>query len=113
MDIKNKGYINFNEKYNKKTDTFMSASMSFANGKDDQGNWKNDYINIVAFRDVIPQLENAVGQLVEIEGYYRVNEQNGKKYPQIVVNNVIGGNQQSNAFSTSNPMDISDEDLPF
>ncbi|MGV3161989.1 hypothetical protein ACEF17_07425 [Streptococcus hyovaginalis] len=91
----------------------MSASMSFANGKDDQGNWKRDYINVVAYRDVIPKLENAVGQLVEIEGYYRVNEHNGNKYPQIVVNKVIGGGQQSNAFANSNPIDISDDMLPF
>ena len=29
MEVINKGYINFNEQYNKKTDKFMSASMSF------------------------------------------------------------------------------------
>ena len=32
MEVTNKGYINFNEQYNKKTDKFMSASMSFSNG---------------------------------------------------------------------------------
>ncbi|HEM6309471.1 TPA: hypothetical protein U2C79_001043 [Streptococcus suis] len=38
MKVTNKGYINFNNEYNKKTDTMMTASMSFANGKDDSGN---------------------------------------------------------------------------
>ena len=37
MKVTNKGYINFNDKFNKKTDTMMTASMSFANGKEDAG----------------------------------------------------------------------------
>ena len=41
MEVINKGWLNFNEKYNKKTDKFMTASMSFSNGKDEQGNWVN------------------------------------------------------------------------
>lgn len=78
MDIKNKGYINFNEKINKKTDKFMTASMSFANGKDDAGNWKNDYIQAMVFADKISELEAHIGQLSEVEGYFRLNEYNDK-----------------------------------
>ena len=70
MEVINKGYINFNEQYNKKTDKFMSASMSFSNGKDEQGNWVNGYINVVAFGDNIAKLEASIGNLVEIKGRY-------------------------------------------
>ena len=70
MDIQNRGWINFNEKYNKKTDKFMSASMSFSNGKDEQGNWINGYINVVAFGDNIAKLEASIGKIVEVKGRY-------------------------------------------
>ncbi|HEL2438299.1 TPA: single-stranded DNA-binding protein [Streptococcus suis] len=132
MKVTNKGYINFNNEYNKKTDTMMTASMSFANGKDDSGNWKNGYINVIAFRDNIQRLENSIGQLVEIEGTYRLNEytnQQGKviKTPQIIIDAFLNGNNSNSgnfqngnnqggyqsSFGNSNPMDISDDDLPF
>lgn len=129
MKVTNKGYINFNNEYNKKTDTMMAASMSFANGKDDSGNWKNGYINVIAFRDNIQRLENSIGQLVEIEGTYRLNEytnQQGQviKTPQIIIDTFLSGNsgnfQSGNnqggyqsPFGNSNPMDIDDSDLPF
>lgn len=129
MKVTNKGYINFNNEYNKKTDTMMTASMSFANGKDDIGNWKNGYINVIAFRDNIQRLENSIGQLVEIEGTYRLNEytnQQGQviKTPQIIIDTFLSGNsgnfQSGNnqggyqsPFGNSNPMDIDDSDLPF
>lgn len=129
MKVTNKGYINFNNGYNKKTDTMMTASMSFANGKDDSGNWKNGYINVIAFRDNIQRLENSIGQLVEIEGTYRLNEytnQQGQviKTPQIIIDTFLSGNsgnfQSGNnqggyqsPFGNSNPMDIDDSDLPF
>ncbi|HFI0306355.1 TPA: hypothetical protein ACGOVM_002292 [Streptococcus suis] len=129
MKVTNKGYINFNNEYNKKTDTMMTASMSFANGKDDSGNWKNGYINVIAFRDNIQRLENSIGQLVEIEGTYRLNEytsQQGQviKTPQIIIDTFLSGNsgnfQSGNnqggyqsPFGNPNPMDISDDDLPF
>ncbi|MFX3966141.1 hypothetical protein ACJBYY_08875 [Streptococcus suis] len=129
MKVTNKGYINFNNEYNKKTDTMMTASMSFANGKDDSGNWKNGYINVIAFRDNIQRLENSIGQLVEIEGTYRLNEytsQQGQviKTPQIIIDTFLSGNsgnfQSGNnhggyqsPFGNSSPMDISDDDLPF
>lgn len=129
MKVTNKGYINFNNEYNKKTDTMMTASMSFANGKDDSGNWKNGYINVIAFRDNIQRLENSIGQLVEIEGAYRLNEytnQQGQviKTPQIIIDTFLSGNsgnfQSGNnqggyqsPFGNSNPMDIDDSDLPF
>ncbi len=127
MKVINKGYINFNNEYNKKTDTMMTASMSFSNGKDDSGSWKNGYINVVAFRDNIPYLENAIGKLVEIEGTFRLNEYTNKegqsfKNPQIIIDKFLDGgvgrssNYSENEippFGNSSPMDISDDDLPF
>ena len=122
MKIINKGYINFNEKYNKKTDKFMTASMSFSNGKDEQGNWVNGYINVVAFGENIAKLEASIGKLVEVKGRYS-HEKADKKgvYPKIVITDVIDfwtdaeTNQfgDSNPFGNSNPMDISDDMLPF
>ena len=122
MDIQNRGWINFNEQYNKKTDKFMSASMSFSNGKDEQGNWVNGYINVVAFGDNIAKLEASIGKIVEVKGRYH-HEKADKKgvYPKIVITDVIDfwtdaeTNQfgDSNPFGNSNPMDISDDMLPF
>ena len=123
----NKGYINFSDKYNKKTDTVMTASMSFSNGKDENGNWKNGYIDVIAFHDNIQQLENSVDKLVEIDGTFRMSEytnQQGQaiKRPQIIIDkflNVETGKQNSYhkndkpPFSTSSPIDIDDLDLPF
>ena len=48
------------------------------------------YINVIAFRDNIQQLESSVGQLVEIEGTFRLNEytnQHGQtiKTPQVII----------------------------
>lgn len=127
MKVTNKGYINFNDKYNKKTDTMMTASMSFSNGKEDDGEWKNGYINVIAFRDNIQQLESSVGQLVEIEGTFRLNEytnQQGQiiKTPQIIIDTFLNGatskqnsfpKNEKLPFSTSRPMDIDDLELPF
>ena len=122
MKVINKGYINFNEQYNKKTDKFMSASMSFSNGKDEQGNWVNGYINVVAFGDNIAKLEASIGKLVEVKGRYS-HEKADKKgvYPKIVITDIIDfwteveTNQfgDSKPFGNSNPMDISDDMLPF
>jgi single-strand DNA-binding protein len=127
MKVTNKGYINFNDKYNKKTNTMMTASMSFSNGKEDDGEWKNGYINVIAFRDNIQQLESSVGQLVEIEGTFRLNEytnQQGQsiKTPQIIIDTFLNGSaSKSNnysknekpPFTASSPIDIDDLDLPF
>ena len=127
MKVTNKGYINFNDKYNKKTDTMMTASMSFSNGKEDDGEWKNGYINVIAFRDNIQQLESSVGQLVEIEGTFRLNEytnQQGQviKTPQVIIDAFLNGSaskpnsfpkNEKPPFSTSSPMDIDDLELPF
>ena len=127
MKVTNKGYINFNDKYNKKTDTMMTASMSFSNGKEDDGEWKNGYINVIAFRDNIQQLESSIGQLVEIEGTFRLNEytnQQGQviKTPQVIIDAFLNGSaSKSNnysknekpPFSASSPVDIEDLDLPF
>ena len=127
MKVTNKGYINFNDKYNKKTNTMMTASMSFSNGKEGDGEWKNGYINVIAFRDNIQQLESSIGQLVEIEGTFRLNEyvnQQGQsiKTPQIIIDAFLNcsaskpNNYYKNEkppFSASTPMDIDDLDLPF
>lgn len=126
MKVTNKGYINFNNEYNKKTDTMMTASMSFSNGKDDSANWKNGYINVIAFRDNIQRLENSIGQLVEIEGTYRLNEytnQQGQviKTPQIIIDTFLSGVTGKSSSYPENeippfggePMDIDDSDLPF
>ena len=127
MKVTNKGYINFNDKYNKKTDTMMTASMSFANGKEVDGEWKNGYINVIAFRDNIQQLESSIGQLVEIEGAFRLNEyanQQGQviKTPQIIIDKFLSGatskpnnypKNEKPPFSASSPVDIDGLDLPF
>ena len=127
MKVTNKGYINFNDKYNKKTDTMMTASMSFSNGKEDDGEWKNGYINVIAFRDNIQQLESSVGQLVEIEGTFRLNEytnQQGQviKTPQVIIDAFLNGatskqnsyhKNETSSFGKTSTVDIDDLTLPF
>lgn len=111
MEVTNKGWINFNDKYNKKTDKFMSASMSFSNGKDEQGNWVNGYINVVAFGENIPKLEASVGNLVEIKGRYSHRKADGKGvYPQIAITDIL---TEVGTIISGNYIDISDEDMPF
>ena len=115
MEVINKGYINFNEQYNKKTDKFMTASMSFSNGKDEQGNWVNGYINVVAFGDNIAKLEASIGKLVEVKGRYS-HEKADKKgvYPKIVITDVIDfwTDAETNSFGNQS-VEISDDDMPF
>ena len=112
MDIQNRGFINFNEKYNKKTDKFMSASMSFSNGKDEQGNWVNGYINVVAFGDNIAKLEASVGNLVEVKGRYSHKKADEKGvYPQIVITDFLT-EVDTNQFGNQS-VEISDLDMPF
>lgn len=112
MEITNKGYINFNEKYNKKTDKFMSASMSFSNGKDEQGNWVNGYINIVAFGDNIAKLEASIGNLVEVKGRYSHKKADEKGvYPQIAITEFLTEVETSQFGNQS--VDISAIDMPF
>lgn len=112
MEVINKGYINFNEQYNKKTDKFMSASMSFSNGKDEQGNWVNGYINVVAFGENIPKLEASIGNLVEVKGRYSHKKADGKGvYPQIAITDFLT-EDDTNQFG-GHPIEISDLDMPF
>lgn len=127
MRVINKGYINFNDKYNNKTNTVMTASMSFANGKDEDGKWKNGYIDIIAFHDNVQQLERHIDKLAEIDGTFRMNEytnQQGQtvKRPQIIIDKFLNvetgkpNNYSKNEkppFSASSPFDIDDLDLPF
>ena len=112
MEIINKGYLNFNEQYNKKTNKFMSASMSFSNGKDEQGNWVNGYINVVAFGDNIAKLEASVGKLVEVKGRYSHKKADEKGvYPQIVITDFLT-EVESSPFGNQS-VEISDLDMPF
>ena len=112
MEVINKGFLNFNEQYNKKTDKFMSASMSFSNGKDEQGNWVNGYINVVAFGDNITKLEASVGNLVEIKGRYSHKKADEKGvYPQIVITDFLTEVETSPFDNQS--VEISDDDMPF
>ena len=112
MEVINKGYINFNEQYNKKTDKFMSASMSFSNGKDEQGNWVNGYINVVAFGDNIAKLEASIGNLVEVKGRYSHKKADGKGvYPQIAITDFLT-EVESSPFDNQS-VEISDLDMPF
>ena len=112
MEIINKGYLNFNEQYNKKTNKFMSASMSFSNGKDEQGNWVNGYINVVAFGDNIAKLEASIGNLVEVKGRYSHKKADGKGvYPQIVITDFLA-DAETNSFGNQS-VEISDLDMPF
>lgn len=112
MEITNKGYINFNEKYNKKTDKFMSASMSFSNGKDEQGNWVNGYINVVAFGDNIAKLEASIDNLVEVKGRYSHKKADEKGvYPQIAITEFLTEVETSPFGNQS--VTISDIDMPF
>ena len=112
MEIINKGYLNFNEQYNKKTEKFMTASMSFSNGKDEQGNWVNGYINVVAFGDNIAKLEASIGNLVEVKGRYSHKKADGKGvYPQIVITDFLT-EVETNSFGNQS-VEISDLDMPF
>ena len=112
MEVINKGFLNFNEQYNKKTDKFMSASMSFSNGKDEQGNWVNGYINVVAFGDNIAKLEASVGNLVEVKGRYSHKKADEKGvYPQIVITDFLTEVETSPFDNQS--VEISDDDMPF
>lgn len=111
MEVINKGFLNFNEKYNKKTDKFMTASMSFSNGKDEQGNWVNGYINVIAFGENIPKLEASVGNLAEVKGRYSHKKADEKGvYPQIVITDFLTEIETS---QFGNSVDISDDDMPF
>ena len=112
MEIINKGYINFNEKYNKKTDKFMSASMSFSNGKDEQGKWVNGYINVIAFGENIAKLEASIGNLVEVKGRYSHKKADEKGvYPQITITEFLN-EVETNPFGNQS-VEISDIDMPF
>lgn len=132
MEITNKGYINFNDKYNDKEANYCTASMSFYNGKDEGGSYKSGYIGVIAFGELGDTLFNSVGKLVTVSGYYRLKEYGDKKYPQVVITAIDnnqgnygnqGGynqsnNQQAPNFGRSNqmqgnPLDISDDMLPF
>ena len=112
MEITNKGYINFNDKFNRKTDKFMTASMSFSNGKDESGKWVNGYINVIAFGENIPKLEASIGNLVEVKGRYSHKKADEKGvYPQIAITEFLT-EVETNPFGNQS-VDISAIDMPF
>ena len=113
MEITNKGYINFNDKFNRKTDKFMTASMSFSNGKDESGKWVNGYINVIAFGENIPKLEASIGNLVEVKGRYSHKKADEKGvYPQIAIKEFLN-DVEINPFASAQQVDVSDLDMPF
>lgn len=113
MEITNKGYINFNDKFNRKTDKFMTASMSFSNGKDESGKWVNGYINVIAFGENIPKLEASIDKLTEIKGKYSHKKADEKGvYPQIAIKEFLS-DVQPNQFASAQQVDVSDLDMPF
>lgn len=118
-NITNKGFINFNEKYNKKTENIMEASMSMYNGKDESGEAKYTHIKVKAFKNMIPTLEKNIGKLCEIKGNLRINESNGKKYPEILISEFVGENNNQKIedefgnFKNAQTFEINEDDLPF
>lgn len=113
MEITNKGYINFNKEYNRKSDKFMTASMSFSNGKDESGKWVNGYINVIAFGENIQKLEDSIGKLTEIKGNYSHKKADEKGvYPQIAIKEFLN-EVEINPFASAHPIDVPDLDMPF
>lgn len=119
MEFNNNGFINTKD-WNKSGAKFATKSMTFYNGKNEDGSYKKGFITLTAFGEQIELLESFAdcNQKVTVKGDYRENESNGKKYPQWIVREIfsedfIPTQKQETPFSNSNPMDISDSDLPF
>lgn len=90
MEVTNRGYINFNNEYNKHTQEYTTASMSFANGKDEAGEYKHGYIKVIAYGELGHVLYDNVDNLVTISGRYHQSEYEGKKYAQVIVTAING-----------------------
>lgn len=90
MEVTNRGYINFNNEYNKHTQDYTTASMSFANGKDEDGSYKHGYIRVIAYGELGNILYDNVGNMVTIKGRFRQSEYEGKKYSQIRIDAING-----------------------
>ncbi|HEL0414874.1 TPA: hypothetical protein TUM69_000645 [Streptococcus equi subsp. zooepidemicus] len=90
MEVTNKGYINFNNEYNKHTQDYTTASMSFANGKNEDGSYKHGYIRVIAYGELGNVLYDNVGNMVTIKGRFRQSEYEGKKYSQIRIDAING-----------------------
>lgn len=102
MEITNRGYVNFNNDYNRKEINYCTASMSFNNGKDENGDYKSGYIGVVAFGELGDILFNNSGNLVTVSGYYRLNEHEGNKYPQVIITAINGYAPQNNQNRNNN-----------
>ncbi|HEP3613994.1 TPA: hypothetical protein VCO16_001266 [Streptococcus pyogenes] len=90
MEVTNRGYINFNNEYNKHTQDYTTASMSFANGKNEDGSYKHGYIRVIAYGELGNVLYDNVGNMVTIKGRFRQSEYEGKKYSQIRIDAING-----------------------
>lgn len=90
MEVTNRGYINFNNEYNKHTQDYTTASMSFANGKNEDGSYKHGYIRVIAYGELGNILYDNVGNMVTIKGRFRQSEYEGKKYSQIRIDAING-----------------------
>lgn len=90
MEVTNRGYINFNNEYNKHTQEYTTASMSFANGKNEDGSYKHGYIRVIAYGELGNVLYDNVGNMVTIKGRFRQSEYEGKKYSQIRIDAING-----------------------
>jgi len=90
MEVTNRSYINFNNEYNKHTQEYTTASMSFANGKNEDGSYKHGYIRVIAYGELGNVLYDNVGNMVTIKGRFRQSEYEGKKYSQIRIDAING-----------------------
>lgn len=110
MEFTNKCFINTKD-WNKSTDKFVTKQMSFYNGKSEDGKFKNGYETVVAFGNDMKVLESIAdtNQLVTIKGDYRVNEKDGKRYPQFIFRSIV--EEDDNPFEGAEKID--DFGLPF
>ncbi|MCF0239351.1 MAG: hypothetical protein HUJ62_02715 [Streptococcus gallolyticus] len=102
MEVTNRGYINFNNDYNKHTQEYTTASMSFSNGKDEAGEYKHGYIKVIAYGELGHVLYDNVDNLVTISGRYRQGEYKGKKYAQVIVTAINGYAPAQNQNNSNN-----------
>ena len=119
MEFNNSGFIDTKD-WNKSGTKFATKSMTFYNGKNEDGTYKKGFVTLTAFGEQIELLESFADckKKVTVKGDYRENESNGKKYPQWIVREIFSEDvtstqKQERPFGANNPMDIDTLDLPF
>ena len=119
MEFNNSGFINTKD-WNKSGTKFATKSMTFYNGKNEDGTYKKGFITLTAFGEQIELLCSFAdcNQKVTVKGDYRENESNGKKYQQWIVREIFSEDftpprKQESPFSASSPVDIDELTLPF